>query len=649
MTEPSSLPWFVGNEGIEAYYKDNPHAVILDWETTNLQYGDPTNPDNDIVLGCWYVVRDGSITKKHGFGDEYSYQELLDDIGEADFLVAHNAQFELGWLARCGLDLHDVLVWDTMVGEWVIHGNITVPYNLEATATRYGLGHKGSIVSKMINLGTCPSTIPRSWLLSYCYTDIELTYQVFLKQRDKIAQLNLEHIMLSRCLTIPVLTDMTAQGLELDKEAVLAEHDKQTQIVEEYGEKLDKVTGGINLNSPKQLTNLLYNELKFERLLDRQRKPINSAAQGVIAQLKAETPDQIAFKEAYFDYNKANTLLTKTLNYFKKVCEFMDGKFYGRILQCRTKTHRLAGAGVPVLFPGDKTPTAIQLQNIPRQYKRLFIAHDPEYVVLESDGAGMEARVAAILAHDEVMRDDILDGADIHAVTRDTMNAAYKKLGIDVVLDRQDAKSSTFSPLYGGNGKDEAEKEYVQFFRKKYHAIATMQRNWTLKVADTKKLTTPYGFHFYWPTAEMQRSGYVTYTTEIYNFAVQGAATAEMIPVALVAFWHRTRGMKVELFNTVHDSIVTRVHKDELTKTKELSKIAMTTDVYNFFREVYGYTLWEDLPLGAGMKHGAKWGESETEEVYEVWADGNERMTLEAKNPETGKKEKSVVLDTRSM
>lgn len=640
MTEPSSLPWFLGNEGIEAYYKENPHAVILDWETTNLQYGDPTNPDNDIVLGCWYVVRDGSITKKHGFGDEYSYQELLDDIGEADFLVAHNAQFELGWLARCGLDLHDVLVWDTMVGEWVIHGNITVPYNLEATATRYGLGHKGSIVSKMINLGTCPSTIPRSWLLSYCYTDIELTYQVFLKQRDKIAQLNLEHIMLSRCLTIPVLTDMTAQGLELDKEAVLAEHDKQTQIVEEYGEKLDKVTGGINLNSPKQLTNLLYNELKFERLLDRQRKPINSAAQGVIAQLKAETPDQIAFKEAYFDYNKANTLLTKTLNYFKKVCEFMDGKFYGRILQCRTKTHRLAGAGIAMLFPGDKKPTAAQLQNIPRQYKGLFTSHDPDYEVMEFDGAGMEFRIATILGRDKQGEYDIVHGTDVHAFTRDTMNAALEKYGMKKRIDRQEAKSSTFTPLFWGRGKDEAEKEYAEAFAAKYYGIREEQQLWINKVADKKELVTAYGMRFYWPTAAMQRDGWVTFTNEIVNVPIQGLATAECIPIALVHFWHKARHLRAHLFNTVHDSGIVRVHKEDRDEVEEIAKVAMTTDVYNFLREVYGYETGS-CPLGVGFKVGTHWGVSDTEVIYDVWNDGNERKTVEQN------KSKTIIYDTR--
>ena len=52
------LPWFVSEAGVEAYLrKDN--YVCLDWETTNLQFGVASNPDNRLVLGCWRVVKDG--------------------------------------------------------------------------------------------------------------------------------------------------------------------------------------------------------------------------------------------------------------------------------------------------------------------------------------------------------------------------------------------------------------------------------------------------------------------------------------------------------------------------------------------------------------------------------------------------------------
>jgi hypothetical protein len=74
---------------------------------------------------------------------------------------------------------------------------------------------------------------------------------------------------------------------------------------------------------------------------------------------------------------------------------------------------------------------------------------------------------------------------------------------------------------------------------------------------------------------------------------------------------------------------------------KELSKVAMTTDVYNFFNEVYRYKLWDKVPLGVGLKHGKAWGVSDKEEIYEVWQNCRERYTVEQN------KVKTIIYDTK--
>ena len=137
----------------------------------------------------------------------------------------------------------------------------------------------------------------------------------------------------------------------------------------------------------------------------------------------------------------------------------------------------------------------------------------------------------------------------------------------------------------------------------------------------------------------MTRSGWIEYTNQIVNAPIQGLATAEIIPVALVHFWHKIKGMPIEIFNTVHDSIASRVHVDYVDIAKQLSKEAMTTDVYKFFKDVYRYTLWEELPLGVGLKVGKAWGVSEGEEIYEVWQSGRERYTVERN------KKKEIIYD----
>lgn len=646
--DPSEFipPWFLGNEGIEAYLRAD-NYVVLDYETNNLQKGSPTNKDNHLVLACWTVVKNGREVKKYKFGDEYEMQELVDDVMAADFTIAYNAQFELGWLARCGLDLHDVLVYDPMIMEWVLQGNITVPLNLEATATRYKMDGKESLVSKLIKMQVDPANIPRSWLLKYCIQDVALTHELFKKQSKKLSDADLWHIALSRNLVIPVLADMQAQGLELDKEKVYAAEAEQRAIIEDLGVQLDEITGGINLGSPKQLSIFLYNTIGFAKIKDREGNEISSTAQDIVAQLESSTDEQRKFLELYKAYNTASTLLSKTLNYLKNVCDHMDGRFYGAIVQGRTKTHRLAGSGIKIKFPKAKLESSFQLQNIPRQYKHVFTAHDPDYEVMEFDGAGMEFRSAVILGRDKQGEEDIVGGADVHAFTRDTMNAAYIKFGIDKQIDRQGAKSSTFTPLFWGQGKDEAEQEYAKAFAEKYFGIREEQQRWVNIVADKKKLTTPYGMIYYWPHAKMYRSGYVSGSTEIVNIPIQGFATAECIPISLVHFWHRVRGMPIHLFNTVHDSGVTRQRKDYRDVAIQAAKVAMTTDVYGFLKSVYNYDTGS-CPLGVGFKIGTHWGVSDKEIIYDVWQDGNERMTIDEKKVKTvvyDTREKNVILD----
>ena len=120
----------------------------------------------------------------------------------------------------------------------------------------------------------------------------------------------------------------------------------------------------------------------------------------------------------------------------------------------------------------------------------------------------------------------------------------------------------------------------------------------------------------------MKPSGYVENTTSIFNYPIQGFATGEIIPIALVYFWHRTRDMLIKIWNTVHDSIVSRVHKSAVKEYEELSKQCLTHDVYWFLSEVYRYNF--EVPLGVGIKVGKHWGVSDVEKVYSVWPDGRE-------------------------
>lgn len=629
------LPWFLSDKGLDAL-KHSDNFVVLDYETTILpQFA--TNQENHIVLACWLVVKDGKLTRKYKFGDEYSQQALAADIASADFVVAHNAKFEAQWLQRSGIELRDVLFYCTQVGEWVILGNNPkrLGLDLDSVALRRLNKRKDLLGSSLIReWNVCPSLTPRSWLLNYCASDVELTYQIFLQQRAALEKLDLWHIAFSRMLVVPVLADVELQGLQLDADAVNEEYRKQLGIREAAAESLDEVTGGINLNSRPQLAAFLYDKLGFQEVRDYRGNTVKTKGgaratdEETLASLVAETEAQKDFLARYKTYAKANTLLTKTLIFLHKVCEHRGGVFYGNLNQCRTGTHRLASGGMDIIFPGDKTPTKIQLQNIPREYKKLFTAHDPDYVVMENDGAQLEFRAAAELGNDGVALQEIEDGVDIHAFTRQVMREAKHPdfIGLDDKAARQRAKEDTFQPLYGGRGQLPAENAYADYWAKKYPELTKNQEMWCLEVAANKVLITPYGMRYYWPDARLYPSGRVNKRTEIFNYPVQGFATAEIIPIALVFFWHRTRNLPVQIWNTVHDSLISRVKKGFEEQVELIAKQCLTYDVYEWLENIYGYRM--TVPLGVGSKTSKHWGTAKEESVWDCWPNGKERHQI---------------------
>ena len=630
--QDDSLPWFLGEAGLEAL-KRKSHYVVLDYENSMLP-GFATNPNNHLVLACWYVVKDGHITRKYKFADEYNQGELAKDVNAADFVVAHNAKYECQWLHRSGVDLHKLLVFCTMAGEWVLLGNNPNRYSLslDDVAERRLNEKKDPLGKKLIaTWKVCPSITPRSWLLKYCKQDVDLTYQIFLQQHAELAQKELWHIAFARNLVIPVLAHIELNGLQLDKERVELEYNKQKDLAEAIAEELDEITGGINLNSRPQVAKLLYETLGFAEAKDLRGNVIKtdagkpSTAEETILRLEAKTEVQTLFLNKYKQYVKATTLLSKTLNFLKKVCEYNNCVFYGNINQGRTQTHRLASLGMDVLFPGDKGPSKIQLQNIPRNLKGVFTAHDPDYVVMENDGAQLEFRVGAELGQDRAALQSIEDGEDVHALTRDIM-IAHKHPdfeGLDYKEARQEAKPKTFQPMYGGRGNHKAENAYADAWAEKYKDLTRAQEDWCLRVAADKMLTTPYGMKFYWPRATMYGNGRVNVRTEVFNFPIQGMATAEIIPIALVYFWHRTQHLLVEIFNTVHDSIISRVHKDHVEEAKGIANRCLTQDVFTFLKEIYNYEF--TTVLGVGSKIAKHWGDAKTEYVFELWPDGRVR------------------------
>lgn len=606
-----ALPEHVRNPRPDIYLGDN--YGVLDFETTNVDKGDPANPDNHLVLACINGPRIG----RHSFwGSEFKMAGLLELIEQCDFLVCQGSKFEIGWLIRCGADIGSIIFYDTLLGAYSEDGNRRRKRDLDSLAEREGIhDRKVHWVSGLIKAGVCPSDIRDDWLGPYCWQDVDLTEAVFKAQRVRLHREGLLPFLYSKCLFTPVLADMERRGLCLDAERVTEEYETYTRKYNDIIRRLDEFTGGINPLSPKQMAEYVYDRLGFSEPTDHRGNPIRtetgkrSAGTENLKRLKPSSAEQREFIEIKIEQAKLHSAKSKSLDKYKAcIDETDDGILYATYNQALTQTHRLSSTGKRF---------KAQFQNLDNRFKRLFRSRrsGEGWKVGEADSSQLEFRTAVWYGQDEQGMHDLANDVDAHSFTSHhifgTPNIDLRTRKPEFDKQRYSAKAHTFKPLYGGRSGTPRERAYYEAFRLKFPQISETQEGWVMDVLKNKQLTVPTGLTFYWPDTETSSSGYTKNTTNIYNYPVQYLATAEVVPIAVVHQWHRMRHANMQSFlvNTVHDSSIGEVHPEEGELYQRIAVQSFREDVYSYLKKCYGID-W-NVPLDCEILISTFWSEKD--------------------------------------
>jgi len=258
----------------------------------------------------------------------------------------------------------------------------------------------------------------------------------------------------------------------------------------------------------------------------------------------------IALKE----YNAISTYLSSFVEGIRKNVR-ANGILHTNLNQCITATARLSS-------------TRPNLQNQPREstfpIRKVFVSRFDNGVIINADFKQLEFRVAAFLAQCLNAMKDILEEIDVHKQTADKITEAGEE------TNRQDAKKSTFRPLYGGTSGTKAQKEYFEYFFKKYNGIFGWHTKLCEAAVTNKYIQTPSGRVYAFPWCTRKRNGSITYATQVKNYPVQGFATGDILPVTMIEMYRimkgliRDKGLKSKLVLTVHDSIIADTHPDEI-------------------------------------------------------------------------------------
>ena len=625
------LPKFLEDLNPDIYRSDN--YVVLDFEvdTSHGDFGRPIFQDNRLLCAAYKVGRVGKTQVR--WGNEIQQAEVYETLSNADFIVAHNAIYELGWLRRGGYDIARSLCFDTQLAEYVLLGNLVsghsdsgVPprsISLDASAHRRGWARKDPVIDILMGHGINPASMPRKWVEDRCKQDVETTHELFKDQLAALIASNRLPVLYTRCLLTPVLADIQSEGMQLDKERVNAEYeDHQTQDAT-LEKELTEITGGINLRSGLQLGDYLYSKLGFSEKTGRDGQPKRTDSGRkctdvkTLATLEAKTQEQRKFLGLHKEKSRISAALSKSLNCFKGLCEHSNGLLFADLNQTRTATHRLSSTGITTDWG------SVQFQNLARAFKRLFRAKRAGWLIAEADGAGLEFRIAGHLGDDAQIRADLEDPdfdphvtslAEMQNVEYSQLLERYRQGDSAAKQGRTKAKAVTFKPLFGGSEGTAKERRWFKRFAERYHQLRTTQKGWVNEVLGGDHcLTTEWGLRFYFPNARISASGYCNVQNAVYNYPIQSLATAEIIPIAIVYLWHSLReaGIShlVRLVNTVHDSVVAEIHQDAVDLYRKLVKDCFTSRVYEYLARVYRLNL--TVKLDVEIHIGQFWGEEE--------------------------------------
>ena len=313
-------------------------------------------------------------------------------------------------------------------------------------------------------------------------------------------------------------------------------------------------------------------------------------------QLRSLNPDKhsdaIEFLEKVERLGAVETYLSAFVEGIKK--RLIGNMLYADFNQCRTATGRLSSSSP-------------NMQNMPRgntfPVKEAFVSrYGDGGTLLEFDFAQLEFRVATFLSADETARQEIETGFDVHSYTADYLTNNGQP------TSRQEAKGRTFAPLYGAMSGTPAEKAYNLHFIDKYSGIKKWHQNLQTEAIKNKCITLPTGRQFAVPHAKRTKTGGATGATKIKNYPVQALATADIVPLCLVALREELQKNKLRttIVNTVHDSVLLDCPNEEVDRVERLVEDILSPSSTKDRIYLY-YNINMDVPLPIETKTGSNW------------------------------------------
>ena len=493
--------------------------------------------------------------------------------------VGHNIKFDIQVLHKYNVKVSSP-IYDTMVAHYLI--NPDMRHNLDTLSESY-LNYSPisieSLIGKKGKNQISMRDVSIDKITDYASEDADITLQLKSVFDKEIEVNNLGKIFYD--IEIPminVLSEMETEGIKIDT-SYLEKLDKEfEEDLEKLKKEIFKKSGEeFNLNSPKQLGEILFDKLKLVSKPKKTKTGQYSTSEEVLSSLANDHK----IIEDILEWRSLDKLQNTYVKSLPNEVSSLTNRVHSSFNQTVTTTGRLSS----------NNPN---LQNIPirtangQKIRRAFIPRGSDYILMAADYSQIELRVIASMSNEENMIDAFVNNQDIHTMT------ASKIYNVDpenvTREQRGNAKTVNFGIIYGVSAFGLSQQTDLNRSESK-----VMIDNYFLNYPGLKKymsdqidfarnngyVETIMGRRRYLQNINSQNNMLRSSSERnAINAPIQGSA-ADIIKIAMININSelKKQSLKSKMLLQVHDELVFDVHKSEKDQIKDIVKTTMESAV----------------------------------------------------------------------
>jgi len=526
---------------------------------------------------------------------EYVLRELKPILeNERIRKYGQNIKYEFLLLKREGIDLKGIH-FDTMVASYLLNP-AKLNHNLGDIAIEY-LGHKMTPISELIGKGKKEITMDEveiERVTPYACADADIVFRLAEIMEPRLKAKNLEELFHKvEMPLVRVLAEMEMDGVLIDKEYLGSLAKEFALELKKLERKIYSLAGEeFNINSPKQLSHILFEKLKLPVI--EKTKTGYSTREAVLRELASDHK----LPNLLIKYRELTKLKSTYIDALPLLINPRDGRVHTSFNQTVTATGRLSSSEP-------------NLQNIPirtelgRKIRKAFITQKG-YILLSADYSQIDLRVLAHISKDKSLRDAFFKDEDIHSRTAYELFDLSKE---EVTPElRRMAKTVNFGLSYGmspfGLSKDlgislkEAEKYITKYFER-YSGVKRYIGEIIEEAKEKGYITTLLKRRRYIPEINHPDPRLSNFAKRAaINTPIQGTS-ADIIKVAMLEISERLKKevLKSKMIIQIHDELLFEVPEDEVKRVSKLAK------------EIMEKAIELEVPIKVDIKTGKNWAE----------------------------------------